>query len=138
MTNENIPKMVRVKTYSIINKYCFDISSAVTKINIQELISMLRELNKEYLPRHVSTPILAAPGAPSTIQPESRKDVGVFTWDITRRCPNGSRRDTKTRKCVKIDAKQIKQIKQKATKKRKRCPNGTRKNKKTGLCEEKK
>lgn len=135
MTNENIPKMVRVKTYSIINKYCFDISSAVTKINIQELISMLRELNKEFLPTHVSTPILAAPGAPTTIQPESRKDLGAFTWDITRRCPNGSRRDKKTRKCVKIDAKQIKH---RATKKRKRCPNGTRKNIKTGLCEKKK
>ena len=39
------------------------------------------------------------------------------------RCPNGSRKDKKTGKCVKVGSQ-------------KRCPKGTRKNKKTGNCEE--
>ena len=40
------------------------------------------------------------------------------------RCPNGSRKDKKTGKCVKVSTQT------------KRCPKGTRKNKKTGNCEE--
>ena len=40
------------------------------------------------------------------------------------RCPNGTRKNVKTRKCEKKTAKT-----------RKRCPNGTRKNKKSGKCE---
>ena len=42
------------------------------------------------------------------------------------RCPNGSRKDKKTGKCVKVGTQT------------KRCPKGTRKNKKTGNCEENK
>jgi len=42
------------------------------------------------------------------------------------RCPNGSRKDKKTGKCVKVSTQT------------KRCPKGTRKNKKTGNCEENK
>ena len=40
------------------------------------------------------------------------------------RCPNGTRKNVKTRKCEKKTAKT-----------RKRCPNGTRKSKKSGKCE---
>lgn len=42
-----------------------------------------------------------------------------------RRCPNGTRRNNKTKACEKKTK----------TNTRKRCPNGTRKNKKTGRCD---
>lgn len=48
------------------------------------------------------------------------------------RCPNGTRRDKKTLKCVNISS--INKT-YKKTYKKTRCPNGTRRNKKTGLCE---
>jgi hypothetical protein len=41
-----------------------------------------------------------------------------------KRCPNGTRRNKKSKQCISI-------------KKRKRCPNGTRRNKKTNQCYQK-
>jgi hypothetical protein len=47
-----------------------------------------------------------------------------FAQKKRTRCPNGTRKNPKTKQCEKKSAKT-----------RKRCPNGTRKNKKSGKCQ---
>ena len=52
-----------------------------------------------------------------------------------KRCPNGTRRNPKTKLCEKAKTKAKKSTPKPVTKKtRKRCPNGTRKDPKTGNC----
>ena len=53
-----------------------------------------------------------------------RRSARLASMKKRARCPNGTRKNVKTRKCEKKTAKT-----------RKRCPNGTRKSKKSGKCE---
>jgi hypothetical protein len=59
--------------------------------------------------------------------------------DIKKRCPNGTRRNKKTKNCEPINKKYTRNdvVIEEKPQQTKRCPNGTRRNKQTGLCEPK-
>jgi hypothetical protein len=125
--NQSMPKSLRRKAFDIYSKYCLTTQFAYMRIDVNELSQDLADLNLHYSPAIKK-------------QPEPQ-DALVFSWDEGKRCPKGSRRDKKTRKCVSTKQSQragpAKQVAKNKTRRR-RCPNGTRRNKKTGLCEEKK
>lgn len=125
--NKSMPKSLRRKAFDIYSKYCLTTQFAYTRIDVNELSQDLTDLNLDYSPAIKKQPV--------------PQDALVFSWDEDKRCPKGSRRDKKTRKCVSTkQAQRTGPAKQGSKNKtqRRRCPNGTRKNKKTGLCEEKK
>ena len=125
--NQSMPKSLRRKAFDIYSKYCLTTQFAYTRIDVNELSKDLADLNLYYSPAIKKQPV--------------PQDALIFSWDEGKRCPKGSRRDKKTRKCVSTKQEQRTGSAKQAAKnktRRKRCPNGTRRNKKTGLCEEKK
>jgi serine/threonine protein kinase len=123
--NNTLPRSLRKKAFNLYSKYCLTIQFAEIRMDVNELSQDLFDLNLDYFPT-IKKPVV-------------QQDALVFSWDENKRCPKGSRRDKKTRKCVSNKAKAKSTVVNKKTQtRRKRCPNGTRRNKKTGLCEDKK
>ena len=131
MNNKDTITERRYKAFQIVMKYQMSPRYATRPIDVHDVVKTISEA---YLPDKQLTievvppaPTLKQPGAPTApvmMQEERTLPRDNFTWSLTRRCPKGYRRNTKTQKCTKKTDK----------KKKTRCPNGTRRNKTTGRC----
>jgi len=164
--NKRAPLPLRRKIYlTLLKPFYFGDKYAYTPYNVDEIAKICLKLNDGYVkkseePSEAKRAVPLAPIVKSQLAVQDEVfDKDLFTWSLRKRCPRGSRRDKKTKKCIKIKKEGVskQKIPAKATKpakttktsnplsrgsifswpKTRRCPKGYRRDKKTQKCKKK-
>ena len=159
--NNKAPLPLRRKIYSsLLKSFYFGNKYAYTPYNVDEIAKICLKLNdgyvkktKELITRTKRAVPLAPVVKPQLAVQDEVFDRDLFTWSLRKRCPRGSRRDKKTKKCIKIKKEGM--VKQKTAAKpvkktnslprgsmfswpkTRRCPKGSQRDKKTQKCKKK-
>jgi len=160
--NNKMPLELRRKTYeTVLKPFYFESTFAHNPYNVSNIVNVCLDLNNEYIEKDEKDKKINTHNF-FKLEDERKDDImEIFTWRLGKRCPNGSRRDKKTNKCIKfkINKKTVKHVKTvkpvktvknvktvKTVKdskrssdifswpKTKRCPRGSRRDKKTQKC----
>lgn len=140
--NTNAPRSLRKNIYEkIVKTFYFNDKFAYLAFNVKEIASACLKLNDEFKKtvtmKDKRTTSVVPPPAPLAIETSNKEIKELFTWSLRKRCPKGSRRDKKTKKCVRT-RKVTKVVKKDPSlfswPKTKRCPKGSRRDKKTQKC----
>ena len=165
--NKNTPKPLRQSIYdTIIKPFYLENKYAYTPFDVSKIADACIQLNNVSLGSKAAARIATTPKTPVSLKASSKATLkesprssvkltakaspaeNIFSWPADKRCPKGSQRDKKTRKCVKKTEKVKKSEKVKKTVKKvksvnqnvfswpadKRCPKGSRRDKKTKKC----
>ena len=130
LMNETVPMDFRQKIYdTLIKPFYFGNKYAYTPFDVNEIADVCMKLNN-FIAAKTQKPARAA----ANKEDERKIEKDVFTHTLSKRCPNGSRRDKKTRKCVRFQEKKNTKPGAFSWPENKRCPKGSRRNKKTRKC----